>query len=257
MSYRTGSGFDRVLKCCIVRLMPGVSRVRKDGAWEIRESLQGGSATRSYCVDGHRATRVEIAADEARQVTGLKLIEKDLRTLKIWLGLAKAETSKIPANAKQTFMPDGHQVYSLRALMIAICTTYGKLFTNADGRRVRLAAKDVPAEFATLHASLMDMRHQFAAHAGVGHETCRAILAVDPWSSGPSRRRVFVELNQPAVWSPETLGEIEKLVEGLHSRVLGKFEAAAERLAERAISLVDEDELRRRKRNAQKRARMA
>lgn len=53
-----------------------------------------------------------------------------------------------------------------KMLFLAFAVTYGKCFTQARGRRVKLDAAFVQEESMDIHSWIMDVRHNFVAHAG-------------------------------------------------------------------------------------------
>lgn len=112
---------------------------------------------------------IEINTRLSRHYCAYILIEKDfqdiLGSINILLELINAKEEK--------------NELLIKGLSRAIVVTYGKCFTQADGRKVKLNAEIIPKEHKIIHDKLMDMRHNHVAHAGISqHETCRGIYVL-------------------------------------------------------------------------------
>lgn len=232
------------------------TRTHREGDWEIVETIRDRKPSRAYLFKGRRALRIEVAEKSCQQLTGYKLIEKDLRTVRTWVGLLRGELLKLGGVTAEGFLPQGERIYVLRALFVAVATTYAKVFTEARGRRISLSqAGWVPSECAETHHDLMKVRHEFTAHAGVGHETCVTVVAVDSAKGRRASPRVFVEMQQPAVPAREFLRNVDKLLDALHKRVLERIDKASERVIQDVLAGLDVAKIQRAKRNAEKRDR--
>jgi hypothetical protein len=202
--------------------------VEDQAGWVVEETIAG-APSRAYYFREQLAIRVPLDSKIARRLGGLTLIEKDLRTIKAWIGALGKLLLPLGAGVDVTtpgFMPtdDPDKLASIniaRALYLAIVTTYGKLFTSADGRGTSLQQKDVvPDQYKEAHQYLMHTRHNFAAHSGAdGPEGCQIILAIDYSRRNRTPPRVFTELHQPTTVGLPELREIEALVEHLQARV--------------------------------------
>lgn len=115
----------------------------------------------------------------AEQLAGYCLMERDLNHIEVWakanrrLWIEKSgsDIKPEPYNMQKSNDTDG-DIY-IRALMVAIVTTYGKLFSAADGRKVKLDKSQLPEECELAHNFLINMRNKFTAHAGGLHENCQ------------------------------------------------------------------------------------
>lgn len=104
-------------------------------------------STRSYYFRNQLAVRHELKTVGARRLAGLTLIEKDLRTLTAWVEALNAMAaalmpSRLPEKAAVLFMPDDERMLVARGLYVAVLATYGKLFTEAQGRGSKLDGTD-------------------------------------------------------------------------------------------------------------------
>jgi hypothetical protein len=203
--------------------------------WQIVETLDE-QGSRAYYYKRRLAIRHELDSDQAKRLAGLKLIEKDLRTIKSWLPVLSELLSAIGVTdtSEATLLPralkESTQVVTARALVIAIVTTYGKLFSAADGRRVKLEAQQVPAERLETHAYLLSLRNEFTAHAGRGHESSRAVLAIDYSPENRVEPHIFIELGQPAFLGLPGVRKVEELVDALHAHAETALAKAASSL---------------------------
>ena len=114
---------------------------------------------------------IEINTKLSRQYCGYILIEKDLDDTLHFIDALSALIEK--KSARNDFL--------IKGMSRAIVTTYGKCFAKADGRRTKLERKNIPDEFKEVHDKLIDMRNNYAAHAGISlHEACRGIFVLPP-----------------------------------------------------------------------------
>lgn len=109
----------------------------------------------------------EIDTKISHQVCGYTLIEKDIRDALSFL----SEHHKIYKENSET------KGILLKALIRAVVITYGKCFVRAEGRRIKLEADVIPEKYRDAHNELMEMRHQYVAHAGKSsHEYCKSVF---------------------------------------------------------------------------------
>jgi hypothetical protein len=200
--------------------------------WIIEERIlsDGPTSVRSYYFRDQLAIRQELKTVGARRLAGLKLIEKDIRTLSAWVDALKALTIELmgaSAKASPTFMPKDQRMIVIRGLFVAVLATYGKMFTQAEGRRTTLQRTDCGSDPDRLksHDWLMHQRHTFAAHSGLDSaEGCQIAVAID--FKGRTPLKLFAELHQPAAISPESLDEVSALLSTLHTNVNAKIKKA-------------------------------
>lgn len=115
---------------------------------------------------------IEIETHLTKQLNAYVLIEKDLRDSLSFL----EEHQKILARENST-----EKGILLKALGRAIIITYGKCFTKAAGRKIKLEENIISTKNDQTHKDIMTMRHAYVAHAGVSqHESCKCILLLSP-----------------------------------------------------------------------------
>lgn len=73
-------------------------------------------------------------------------------------------------------------------------TYYGKCFTLAQGRRVKLEESNLPAEFLPAHKKIMEFRHTIAAHSGEGSWDTGRLALIEPVDGGAAPRALWSEL---------------------------------------------------------------
>ncbi|MGZ7307030.1 hypothetical protein ACXWRJ_09320, partial [Streptococcus pyogenes] len=93
----------------------------------------------------------------SEQYGAYSLIEKDLRSVIIWLN----EIEKLaPEDLDRWKNPD--KMNLVKGLFVAALTFYGKCFTSCEGRRVKLEKTIIDPEYLDLHDHIMKLRHNFA-----------------------------------------------------------------------------------------------
>lgn len=93
-----------------------------------------------------------------------------------------SETSNSGVRYRAEFDDDSDFI---KSLYISGVVTYCKCFTQADGRKVKLEAKDIfgpnQSKEKDLHIEAMNQRHSYLAHGGkTKHEQVNAILVLNP-----------------------------------------------------------------------------
>jgi hypothetical protein len=213
-------------------------RLVDDGdGWIVEERIfskdvESAKSARSYYFRDQLAVRHELKTVGARRLAGLALIEKDLRTLTAWVEALIAMTvalmpARVPEKASALFMPNDERTLIARGLYVAVLATYGKMFTEAEGRGTTLHRTDCgPApEHLRLHEWLMHQRHTFVAHSGLeSDEGCQIAIAIDHKLRTPMK--LFTELHQPVVIDPNALERIADLLKLLHTNVSAKLDKA-------------------------------
>ncbi|CZH22602.1 Uncharacterised protein [Legionella pneumophila] len=105
----------------------------------------------------------------SRQLAGYTLIEKDIRDTRELLKEHNILFARCD-NPGESLL--------LKGLMKAIVITYGKCFTAAKGRKIKLELSHIKSpQGIELHNGLIDMRNQYVAHGGVSsHEKVQITL---------------------------------------------------------------------------------
>lgn len=121
---------------------------------------------------GKLCVALEIEDHITKQINAYTLIEKDLRDSLSFLVEIEEFSKQEKSNNKGII---------LKALTRAIAITYGKCFTVAGGRKIKLDENIVSEKNRQAHKDIMEMRHQYVAHAGVTeHESCKCVLLLPP-----------------------------------------------------------------------------
>jgi hypothetical protein len=145
-----------------------------------------GAFRQKYFFRGMPAQRIPITSKRARQLAGYTLIERYLRAVRGWLETISELSKSQLADENQegwylTTKPDPeHSLTS--ALFIAAVTCYGKCFTTAEGRNLKLEPKTVvPSELLEMHDEVIKFRNNFTAHSGaIKYEIAQVVLVLNP-----------------------------------------------------------------------------
>lgn len=131
-----------------------------------------------------RAFHVELKGVPMERLGGFSLISKDLEKVSAWASMANEQ---MPSDVKlentenkRYFILSERKKYDLvKGLFVAALIFYGKAFTSAKGRRVKLDKKSLDNEYQIIHEYFMTYRHNFAAHSGDAKlETTRTNLVL-------------------------------------------------------------------------------
>lgn len=221
------------------------------GEWTVEERIDAeGKPGRSYYFRQQLAVRVEHKSKASRRLAGLTLIEKDIRTIKGWLRLLRDTLNSMGPAADQStsiFMPRDERMAVVRAIHVAIVTTYAKMFTQAEGRGASLERNGWIFGDTNLerHDWLMHHRHTFTAHSGSdGPEGCSIVVAIDHSQRNRTEPRIFTELHQPASLLHTSLDEVENLLNELHDKLQEKIQKAQDFVEREARGSLTETRLR-------------
>jgi len=104
---------------------------------------------------------------KAKTLLGFIAIEKDLKDTLILLEEFSNLSEAIDC-AKYGSIVYNNKTILLKAILRSIVITYGRCFVEADGRGTKLETRDVGFDprFIGFHDYIMNMRHQYVAHAG-------------------------------------------------------------------------------------------
>lgn len=143
---------------------------------DVRIDSKTGQLTRLYFDDGRPCPMVELTSQIARQYAGYCLIEADLADARVWLQKVfdlfpkGADVSHTPAGDKtdswQLSSSSKEDFKLVKALWFAALVIYGKCFTQAEGRRVKLEKSNLPEGLRNYHDHIMGLRNTIVAHAG-------------------------------------------------------------------------------------------
>jgi hypothetical protein len=177
-----------------------MANIRRDEHFDVREVLDTstGKVNRYYSFKRRPAKRVLLTSKRAQRLAGYALIEKDLRSVAIWLKeiTERHGGSTRTPGIKFDHSPDRATYNLIKGLFVAAVTFYGKCFTDCEGRRVRLDRAIVQEKYREEHDTVMRYRHNFAAHSGAENlEGVEIALVLPP--KRPSEFRIYRELWQP------------------------------------------------------------
>lgn len=208
------------------------SRLKKwNTYWTIQERVDSisGRLPNRYYFHSRLCGRVKLEGGLTAQLAGYYLIEKDLRNIIEWLNhiqLLMKEASPDDYMKQESFISSNRKTFQIiKGLFVASVTFYGKLFTQAAGRRVKLERSwFVSDELRSEHDDVMSFRHTYAAHSGKDSpESAIIILAIDPVKRRETPPQLFCELSQPDTVGYEDISMFKKLVETLHDKVDNKI----------------------------------
>ncbi|EPN8550553.1 hypothetical protein AB6D65_18480 [Vibrio alginolyticus] len=140
-----------------------------------------------YKTGGLTCPSIKLTSAQANIFAGYSLVRKDLKFCIKLLNLALDYAKKYFPEGRGSYVRDefDSEADILKSLYISLVVTYGKCFTQAKGRKVKLELSEMfskeEIELKELHLELMEQRHQYVAHAGVTlHEKAQAILILHP-----------------------------------------------------------------------------
>ncbi|MCF7493617.1 hypothetical protein L3V35_00950 [Vibrio sp. L5-1] len=184
-----------------------------------------------------KAKRIEITTPKAQVLASYTLIEKDLRSVGIWLteieSMLKAD-EKYAKNPKYRKSDHDRTRYNvIKGLFVAALTFYAKCFATCEGRRVKLEKKNLDEDFQNKHQAAIDMRNNFAAHSGSEKvEKVKVVLALDTKRRKGATPYFTRELGQPDTYTLENLTEFRGLVEHVKSLADDKIETLNKKVLE-------------------------
>ena len=143
-------------------------------------------------------------------MSGLSLIEKDLRNALKWLKRAEMiARNSLPSDGTHTHVAatDREAFDDVKAFFVAALTFYAKAFTEANGRKAQMQRDWLKKEFRAIHDHYMGLRHNFAAHSGdmkIEDTSTHVLLIPD---AGGYRVRLHTNRMQPDIAFHEENGK--------------------------------------------------
>ena len=198
---------------------------------------QSGKVHRFYTYNGKHCKRVLIDTRLTKQLAGYKLIEKDLRSVIVWLKEVNSMLESESSGRGHIHATDRKLYNIVKGLFVAALTFYGKCFTKCDGRPVKLERRQVAEKYRQKHDELQDFRNNFAAHSGATDiESVNVAVIIPRVKKGAVQPRIYTELYQPDFFFAET-GEVEfiDVVESMREVVLGKIKFLNEKIMKEEI----------------------
>lgn len=199
-----------------------------DPGFAVKEFIEPdtGKAHRVYTYKRKPCKRVVLTSKLAEQLAGYILIEKDLRSVLVWLAEINARASTYKTGKRFSVSPDRAVFDLVKGLFVASLTFYGKCFTKCEGRPVKLERAQLDPSFRELHDDCMAYRHNFAAHSGAKKLEHVTVVLISPVKYGKHIPfNIFKEVTQPDVfWPVEGDLSLPSLVEHVQSLVKKKIE---------------------------------
>jgi hypothetical protein len=192
-----------------------------------------GKVQRTYTYKRRPCHRKLLESRLCSQIAGYCLIEKDLRSVLIWLQEIDRLNNEMHGGVEIPVGEGTHYSHGtdreksnlVKGLFVAAITFYGKCFSQCDGRRVKLERTQLDERFRELHDECMSYRHNFAAHSGARKLEQVEIALVYPVKKNKGEFKVYKELNQPdSLWHFSEETSIVDLVEHGRSVANAKIE---------------------------------
>jgi hypothetical protein len=200
---------------------------------------KSGLPHRIYKYKRKECRRVLLNSRLCSQLAGYTLIEKDLRSVLVWLHEIEARHTDGTSRKIEHFARSSDRTtYNLiKGLFVATLTFYGKCFSKCEGRPVKLERAQLDERFYRLHDECIAYRHNFAAHSGAKKLEHVEIVLVSPARHKDKIPfKVYRELFQPDLFWPSS-GEITliELVEHVRSIANAKIDLLAEKIQREEI----------------------
>lgn len=205
-----------------------------DKEWEEEEILNpNNSIGNKYYYAGIESIKVPLEGKLITQMSGYTLIDHDLRMILKWLDYVIAEHRKFGLDKrKQSIVHITPESWRdkfdlIKPFMVASFSFYGKLFTKAEGRRIKLDSnifiKD--KDFLGIHTEIMMFRHNFSAHSGGKKiEYVEVSLILDSIRERNTRPLIVRTMNQPNAFTNIFLDNFVKVCKFLLEKVEDKIE---------------------------------
>ena len=190
--------------------------------------IKSGLPHRIYTYKRKPCRRVLLESRLCSQLAGYSLIEKDLRSVLIWLGEIESRHKGAPSRKGEHFArsPNRTAYNLIKGLFVAALTFYGKCFSRCEGRPVKLERAQLDEKFWPLHDECIAYRHNFAAHSGAKKLEYVEIALVSPVKyKDKVPFKVYRELFQPdLLWPSSQEITLISLVEHVRSIATSKIE---------------------------------
>ena len=164
-----------------------------------------GERQRIYYYKGKHCPTHLIKGPLAKQYIGYQLIMRDLEDAERWLTHAydffpKEESDHMKPDEdryRDNQIGDEKNHAIVKSLFFSSLIFYGKCFTQAKGRGVKLEKSIVPPGFHAKHDCIMEYRHTLAAHSGEGQwDTGKLRLLLPPKKGSNIGPRINSELHR-------------------------------------------------------------
>ncbi len=218
------------------------------GGWKAQEFLLTKEGDRigrqnKYFYKNKVAQRIPLTSKLAENLAGYALIEKDLRSVLIWLGEINKMFPKVEQGVGNAISPDRERFDIIKGLFTASLIFYGKCFSSCEGRRTKLNRKLLDKKYHDTHSEIILMRHNFAAHSGADKfEEVMIALVLPPKKKQNLPPIIFRELTQADMLFDDE-GEIsfESLVKHVQKIVLGKMKVVEDKIIKEEVLIKGKD----------------
>lgn len=195
---------------------------------------------------------IAVETKKSKRLVGLTLIRADLRKVLRWLELIEENFITDKSIGVQKSSHAMHDPLISRALFVASLSTYGKCFTQAEGRGTVLSEKDVPEELRKTHELWMSYRHRYAAHSGDTSYEGGCVNVAYVIKNSRIHLNAFVETNQTNTLRVKIKEQsVHKLVEQLISVVEEMISKLRKKVVEEDFHEILSKELKTDKNNIQ------
>lgn len=198
--------------------------------WEKSEIIHrsSGIVESQYYYKGVPAIHVPLEGGIATQIAGYSLIKYDLQMILSWLKMVVREYEIKGINkSKQTIVnetpEESKELFEfIKGMMAASFSFYGKLFTQAEGRKIKLERRifNGDKKLTDFHDELILLRNNFSAHSGKERvEYVDVFLELDGIKDRNTRPLLCSSVNQPNAWNNKFLEDFINICDYLITKV--------------------------------------
>ena len=167
---------------------------------------------------------MELKSSQAKRYCSLRLIEKDLRDIKLYLKEYKNHLDS--GNKKTTPNNTSFESLTAKAFLTAIVIHYNRCFPGTKGRSALLQEKEISNHNMETHRFLKNIRNTYIAHSDISrYESCSYLILIPPKTKlykNESYPIPITELYQ-ALGMSELTDEVEQLIQELYEKVDNKL----------------------------------
>lgn len=219
-------------------------KVEKREGIEVRTIHDGaGKFYRIYNSKGKVLPRIILQGFYIEQLKAFRSLDKDLRNILAWITKLRELNKEHDYRHNRNPSMDMMDAAVVKALFIAILSTYGRCFTIAKNRKFNFSQKHVPVALRDTHAQLMQLRHTFAAHKGeFEYDDCKIALVITMDKKDP-RPLIFSELIQPHLYGEyfDEDSNTQLLCEALRTVVNEKYAQVTEKIFNESVRVKGRD----------------
>ena len=187
-----------------------------------------------YIFNNEIVDRVKLSGRIAARASSLSLIHRDLKSAKEWYQKANdiIEQKKLRVDGEQYGnILDLDLSSEVRALFVPSLTFYGKAFSEAKGRKLKMERDWLDTKYFELHDSIIDYRHNFAAHSGKeDYESAETSLLLIKKNGRVVYQAVTDRKQISLMGFPEEQGSVLDLFEHAIKIVEKKYNETSERI---------------------------